>query len=144
MPAPLSPSSRKATRCLTRSSQLTRHRLKLSPRSLKSKYVPVFAPKPTRLTNGWFGEKQLSAATIIPIWIVLSSSVIIYNNYLYNTLNFKFPVFLVTFHLFFAVNYFIMSVGFLGLIYACLGCWNACIAAYYELVGRCEGCPNDS
>ncbi|KAF8609160.1 TPT-domain-containing protein [Ceratobasidium sp. AG-I] len=45
---------------------------------------------------------KLSAATIIPIWIVLSSSVIIYNNYLYNTLNFKYPVFLVTFHLFFA------------------------------------------
>lgn len=45
---------------------------------------------------------KLSATTIIPIWIVLSSSVIMYNNYLYNTLNFKFPVFLVTFHLFFA------------------------------------------
>jgi len=45
---------------------------------------------------------KLSAAAIIPIWIVLSSSVIIYNNYLYNTLNFRFPVFLVTFHLGFA------------------------------------------
>ena len=47
---------------------------------------------------------KLSAAAIIPIWIVLSSSVIIYNNYLYNTLNFRFPVFLVTFHLGFAVR----------------------------------------
>ncbi|CAE6524225.1 unnamed protein product [Rhizoctonia solani] len=47
-------------------------------------------------------KAKLSATTIIPIWIVLSSSVIIYNNYLYNTLNFKYPVFLVTFHLFFA------------------------------------------
>ncbi|GJE94845.1 TPT-domain-containing protein [Phanerochaete sordida] len=45
---------------------------------------------------------KLSAAAIIPIWIVLSSSVIIYNNYLYNTLNFKYPVFLVTWHLTFA------------------------------------------
>jgi len=45
---------------------------------------------------------KLSAAAIIPIWIVLSSSVIIYNNYLYNTLNFRYPVFLVTFHLGFA------------------------------------------
>ena len=45
---------------------------------------------------------RLSATTIIPIWIVLSSTVIIYNNYLYNTLNFKYPVFLVTFHLGFA------------------------------------------
>lgn len=38
---------------------------------------------------------------IIPVWM-LSSSVIIYNNYLYNNLNFKFPVFLATFHLGFA------------------------------------------
>ncbi|KAI9458659.1 triose-phosphate transporter family-domain-containing protein [Lactarius psammicola] len=41
---------------------------------------PVPKPKP-----------RLSTAIIIPIWIVLSSTVIIYNNYLYNTLNFKFP-----------------------------------------------------
>ncbi|KAL1744887.1 triose-phosphate transporter family-domain-containing protein [Schizophyllum fasciatum] len=39
---------------------------------------------------------------IVPIWIVLSSGVIIYNNYVYNTLNFRYPVFLVTWHLFFA------------------------------------------
>jgi drug/metabolite transporter (DMT)-like permease len=45
---------------------------------------------------------QPTAAIIIPIWIVLSSSVIIYNNYLYNTLEFKFPVFLVSWHLVFA------------------------------------------
>jgi hypothetical protein len=49
-------------------------------------------------------KPKLSAAMIIPVWIILSSSVIIYNNYLYNTLNFKFPVFLVTFHLGFAVR----------------------------------------
>ena len=47
---------------------------------------------------------KLSAAMIIPIWIVLSSAVIIYNNYLYNTLDFRFPVFLVTWHLTFAVS----------------------------------------
>jgi hypothetical protein len=47
-------------------------------------------------------RSRLSATTIIPIWIVLSSTVIIYNNFLYNTLNFKYPVFLVTFHLSFA------------------------------------------
>ncbi|KAG1745217.1 TPT-domain-containing protein [Suillus lakei] len=45
---------------------------------------------------------KFSAAAIIPVWIVLSSGVIIYNNYIYNTLNFKFPVFLVTWHLTFA------------------------------------------
>ena len=47
---------------------------------------------------------KYSAAAIIPVWIVLSSAVIIYNNYLYNQLYFKFPVFLVTWHLVFAVR----------------------------------------
>lgn len=58
---------------------------------------PVIAatPKP-KLT--------LSTPVIIPIWILLSSTVIIYNNYLYNTLNFKYPVFTVTWHLTFAVS----------------------------------------
>lgn len=45
---------------------------------------------------------KFSATTIIPVWIVLSSGVIIYNNYIYNTVQFKFPVFLVTWHLTFA------------------------------------------
>jgi hypothetical protein len=45
---------------------------------------------------------NLSATFIIPVWIVLSSSVIMYNNYVYNTRNFKFPIFLVTWHLGFA------------------------------------------
>ncbi|KAF8348681.1 triose-phosphate transporter family-domain-containing protein [Amanita rubescens] len=61
------------------------------------------APLPTPIsTNAPKPKSKLSAAVIIPIWIVLSSTVIIYNNYLYNTLDFKFPVFLVTFHLSFA------------------------------------------
>ncbi|KAK2461286.1 hypothetical protein APHAL10511_006813 [Amanita phalloides] len=47
-------------------------------------------------------KPKLSAAAIIPVWIVLSSSVIIYNYHLYNSLNFKYPVFLVTWHLSFA------------------------------------------
>lgn len=47
-------------------------------------------------------KPKLSAAAIIPIWIVLSLSVIIYNNHLYNTLKFRFPVFTVTWHLVFA------------------------------------------
>ena len=49
-------------------------------------------------------KPKMSAAMIIPIWIVLSSAVIIYNNYLYNTLQFRYPVFLVTWHLTFAVS----------------------------------------
>jgi drug/metabolite transporter (DMT)-like permease len=55
-------------------------------------------PKATPTTTKY----QLSSTAIIPIWIALSSSVIIYNTYLYNTLNFKYPVFLVTWHLGFA------------------------------------------
>ncbi|KAK7034493.1 hypothetical protein VNI00_012340 [Paramarasmius palmivorus] len=47
-------------------------------------------------------KPRLSASMIIPVWIVLSSTVIIYNNYLYNSLNFRYPVFTVTWHLTFA------------------------------------------
>ena len=41
-------------------------------------------------------------AFIIPIWIFLSASVITYNNWIYNTVKFKYPVFIVTWHLTFA------------------------------------------
>lgn len=47
-------------------------------------------------------KPRVSAAAIIPIWIILSSTVILYNNHLYSTLNFRYPVFLVTWHLTFA------------------------------------------
>ena len=60
--------------------------------------VSATSPRPSA------SKPKLSAAAIIPIWIVLSSAVIIYNNYLYNTLEFRFPVFLVTWHLTFAVS----------------------------------------
>ena len=61
---------------------------------------PVSATLPRPAAN----KPKLSAAAIIPIWIVLSPAVIIYNNYLYNTLQFRYPVFLVTWHLTFAVS----------------------------------------
>ena len=57
--------------------------------------APVSSPSKPRY--------KISTAAIIPIWIALSSSVIIYNYYLYETLQFRFPVFLVTWHLFFSV-----------------------------------------
>ncbi|KAG5722286.1 hypothetical protein E4T56_gene4434 [Termitomyces sp. T112] len=44
----------------------------------------------------------LTASAVIPVWIALSSAVIIYNNYLYNSRAFRFPVFTVTWHLAFA------------------------------------------
>lgn len=53
-------------------------------------------------------KPRLTAVVIIPVWIVLSSTVIIYNNYIYNTLYFKYPVFLVTWHLTFAVCSFLL------------------------------------
>jgi len=59
---------------------------------------PVSATQPRPAST----KPKLTTTVIIPIWIILSSSVIIYNNYLYNTLQFRFPVFLVTFHLTFA------------------------------------------
>jgi len=49
-------------------------------------------------------KPKVSATAIIPVWIVLSSAVILYNNHLYSTLNFRYPVFLVTWHLTFAVS----------------------------------------
>lgn len=62
---------------------------------------PISAQQQPKVTHT-AAKYKISAAAIIPIWIALSSAVIIYNNYLYNTLNFKYPVFLVTFHLGFA------------------------------------------
>ncbi|KAI0828642.1 TPT-domain-containing protein [Trametes gibbosa] len=59
---------------------------------------PVSATAPRPSAN----KSKVSAAMIIPIWIILSSAVIIYNNHLYNTLQFRYPVFLVTWHLTFA------------------------------------------
>jgi len=45
---------------------------------------------------------KIPAAAIIPIWMCLSSAVILYNNHLYSSLNFRYPVFVVTWHLTFA------------------------------------------
>ncbi|KIM67284.1 hypothetical protein SCLCIDRAFT_108224 [Scleroderma citrinum Foug A] len=47
-------------------------------------------------------KPKVPAAAIIPVWIVLSSAVIIYNNHIYNAMQFRYPVFLVTWHLTFA------------------------------------------
>ncbi|KAJ7064988.1 TPT-domain-containing protein [Mycena amicta] len=47
-------------------------------------------------------KPKIPAFVIIPLWMALSVSVILYNNHLYNTLDFRFPVFLVTWHLTFS------------------------------------------
>ncbi|KIJ36998.1 hypothetical protein M422DRAFT_34024 [Sphaerobolus stellatus SS14] len=63
------------------------------------------SPLPTPTTHSARATSSSLAknpAFIIPIWISLSASVIMYNNYIYNTLEFKYPVFLVTWHLVFA------------------------------------------
>jgi len=44
-------------------------------------------------------KPKITTAVIVPIWMAFSVSVILYNNYLYQDLDFKFPVFLVTWHL---------------------------------------------
>jgi hypothetical protein len=64
-------------------------------------------PSPASATSPKPAKTKLSATAIIPVWIVLSSSVIIYNNYLLTTLEFKYPVFIVTWHLTFAVRFFL-------------------------------------
>jgi len=60
--------------------------------------VPATSSSPQR------SKPKVPAAAIIPVWIVLSSAVIIYNNHLYNAMQFRYPVFLVTWHLTFAVS----------------------------------------
>lgn len=71
--------------------------------SLHLQVKELESPLPSPITaNVTKLKPKLSATAIIPVWIILSSSVIIYNNYLYNTLEFKYPVFLVTWHLGFA------------------------------------------
>ncbi|KAK8869914.1 hypothetical protein IAR55_000482 [Kwoniella newhampshirensis] len=44
-------------------------------------------------------RKALSAAMIIPIWIALSSAVILYNKYLYSNLSYPYPIFITSYHL---------------------------------------------
>jgi hypothetical protein len=78
-----------------------------TPMSTDEKTIDSFkessSPLPTPVSASPPKPKlKLTATAIIPVWIVLSSSVIIYNNYLYNTLAFPYPVFTVTWHLFFA------------------------------------------
>lgn len=92
---------------------------------------------------------KLSATAIIPVWIVLSSGVIIYNNYIYNTLNFKFPVFLVTWHLTFAVSipyrpssFISSSHFFFATAYMLAGNRNSCSPTHYQPPRRREGCPS--
>jgi len=45
---------------------------------------------------------KLNPALVICVWIALSSSVILYNKYILSTLDFRYPIFLTTFHLVFA------------------------------------------
>ncbi|KAK7039461.1 TPT domain-containing protein [Favolaschia claudopus] len=47
-------------------------------------------------------KPKISTTLIVPIWMAFSVSVILYNNHLYHSLDFKYPVFLVTWHLTFA------------------------------------------
>ncbi len=99
--------------------------------------APVACPAPKP-------KPRLSTTIIIPIWIVLSSTVIIYNNYLYNTLNFKFPVFLVTFHLGFAVR---LPPSYHSILRSShlphfTGHWHARLTTDNSPPRRRKGCPS--
>ncbi|TFK72095.1 TPT-domain-containing protein [Pluteus cervinus] len=75
----------------------------LEPKSPFDESDPHDSPLPSPVSaSAPKGKAKLSAATIIPIWIVLSSSVILYNTHVYTKLDFPYPVFLVTWHLTFA------------------------------------------
>lgn len=64
-----------------------------------SSSLPTPATTPSKLQRA-----NIPAVSIIPVWIILSSTVILYNNRVYNTYGFRYPVFLVTWHLTFAVS----------------------------------------
>lgn len=108
-------------------------------------------------------KPRLTAVVIIPVWIVLSSTVIIYNNYIYNTLYFKYPVFLVTWHLTFAVRCFSHTTSALQLVpptpppvpmtneshadrrfLSFIGRWNSYPRAYNTLARCSKGGPYDT
>jgi len=72
--------------------------LNAAPKDDEEELPPPVSSGPSKQQS----RPKLSTTFIVPVWIIISSSVIIYNNYLYNTLNFKYPVFLVTWHLSFA------------------------------------------
>ncbi|CAK5261969.1 unnamed protein product [Mycena citricolor] len=59
-------------------------------------------PAPVSVTPAAKPKPKVPIFVIIPVWMALSVSVILYNNYLYSDLEFKYPVFLVTWHLTFS------------------------------------------
>jgi hypothetical protein len=61
---------------------------------------PVSAPNSTQKAAKITGK----AAAIIPIWMTFSIGVIIYNKYILTTLDFRYPIMLVTWHLLFAAS----------------------------------------
>jgi hypothetical protein len=64
---------------------------------------PKSSHKLGNFLNISIGEVKLkpTATLLIPIWVILSWSVIIYNNYIWHTLKFKFPIFLISWQLIF-------------------------------------------
>lgn len=98
-------------------------------------------PEPAIARPSTSSKPKLSAAMIIPIWMILSASVILYNNYLYNTLDFPYPVFTVTWHLIFAVCYLYHFVPMV-LNISVQGHRNPRFTTHNQLIGWCEGCQH--
>jgi len=70
--------------------------------SMSSSDSPLPTPVTQNAPKTTNNSAKVSAAVIIPIWIVVSMSVILFNKYIFSSLEFKYPVFLVTWHLTFA------------------------------------------
>lgn len=72
----------------------------------REKHEESLLPTPAGSRSPGAGSKKprVSVWVIVPIWMSLSTSVILYNNYLFNNLKFPYPVFTVTWHLIFAVS----------------------------------------
>jgi hypothetical protein len=82
------------------------HRSSSSHSSIDTPLPTPVSQNPPKATN----NVKVSPMVIIPIWISLSMSVILFNKFIFSSLEFEYPVFLVTWHLTFAVRFFLKFV----------------------------------
>lgn len=114
--------------------------------------IPAFISTPLRATH----VSSYLTGAVIPIWMAVSISVILYNSasvpfgrlsgadacaeFIFDTLNFPFPVFLTTWHLIFSVR--LTSPAENG-AHKVTGMCNTSLAAYDNHGRRCERHRND-
>lgn len=89
------------------------------------------------------GNVKINPAFIIPVWICLSMGVILFNKFIFSSLKFEYPVFLVTWHLSFAVCSSMPSTHTTTLTYF-IDIRNTTLATDYTFIRRRRRCTYDS